>query len=126
MESETYIPGVCNITPTGATRRRQGGIAAAIISVALAAYLFLFHFPPAYRLLLFFPVTAAAISLLQAHFHFCVAYGFSGTFKVLASAGKTESVQTAEFRRIDRRKAAAIIGGGMLVGLTVALIAYFA
>ena len=120
-----YIPGVCNIGPAEIKRRKQSGWLGLVLTVALGAVFIWFDTPSILWLTLFLPATASATGFLQAYMHFCAHFGLSGLFNFdKDKVGKTDSVQQAEFRAKDRRKAWQITIHSMLIGLAVALIAY--
>lgn len=56
--------------------------------------------------------------------HFCAYFGFASLFN-FGDVGKTDSVQQAEFRVKDRRKAWQIVMHSVLIGIAVAILAYF-
>lgn len=65
----------------------------------------------------------SATGFLQAYMHFCAYFGFASLFN-FGDVGKTDSVQQAEFRAQDRRRAWQIVIYSILVGATVAFLAY--
>ena len=120
-----YIPGVCNIGPDEIKMRKKFGWISTGISVILFLFFLIFHTSPSYRLIIFLPIMSAAIGFLQAYFHFCVAFGFSGIYNVLKPAGQTETVVQMEFRKQDRQKAIKITVLAVLVGVIVTGVIYF-
>lgn len=123
--ANVYQPGVCNIGPAEIRQRRMSGwIGAAVTVVAVAAFL-VFHVPAPFRLLAGLPAILAATGFLQAALHFCVNFGMRGLFNVDKDLGDTESVMEADFRRADQRKAVQIIVFSVLIGIAVAVIAFF-
>jgi hypothetical protein len=121
MTGQKYIPGVCNIGPAERARRRQSGLLAAAVTIALLMILMAIHTPTSWRLLIFLPATAAASGYLQSAFHFCAGFGMRGLYNVVNSAGITNDVQSEEFRRKDRSKALTIVAYSALVGAAVAV-----
>jgi hypothetical protein len=120
--SPTYVPGVCNIGKSGVTFRQVVGWAGLVATLGLAAFLFVSKVDPVWRLMLFIPAFSSALGFLQARQRFCVNYGLMGLFKV----GKDEgSVPDAESRRKDRATSLRIIGLALLIGIVVAVGAYF-
>ncbi len=118
-----YIPGVCNIGTAEIKKRKQAGwigLAATIVLWGLLIYL---NVAPAWRLLLFFPAMMSAIGFLQAYMHFCAYYGFTALFNY-GDFGKKDTIQQAEFRVQDRRKAWQIVIYSVLIGIAVALLSY--
>jgi len=81
--------------------------------------------PAAWQLLLFIPASMAASGFLQAYMHFCAGFGSRGLFNFGPKAGKTETVMQAEFRAKDRKKALQILALSLIIGVVVAIIAYF-
>lgn len=119
-----YIPGVCNIGPAEIKRRQQAGWAALIATVALWLLLIILDAPAPWRLLLFFPASFAALGFLQARLRFCAGFGMQGLRNFGPQAGKTDTVEQAEYRRKDRQKAIQIGLYAALMGLVVALAAF--
>lgn len=65
----------------------------------------------------------SATGFLQAYMHFCAYFGFASLFN-FGDVGKTDSVQQAEFRAKDKKKAWRIVIYSVLIGLVVAIIAF--
>lgn len=122
MTNPEYIPGVCNIGPAERARRRQSGIIGALVALALLAGLLIIHAPAPWRLLVFLPAAAAASGFLQDAFHFCAGFGLSGLYNVARSAGETDNVTSAEFRRKDKAKALNILGLSIVIGAAIAVL----
>jgi len=120
---DKYIPGVCNIGPAEIKKRKQAGWMGLIATVLLWVVFVWFGVAPAWRLLLFFPAMMSATGFLQAYMHFCAYFGFASLFN-FGDVGKTDSVQQAEFRVKDRKKAWQIVIYSVLVGAAVAFLAY--
>lgn len=118
-----YIPGVCNIGPEEIKKRKQSGWIGLIATIALWAIFIWFDIPSIWRLTLFFPAMMSATGFLQAYMHFCVYFGFANLFN-LGNVGETDSVDQAEFRAQDRKKAWQIVIYSILVGLLVAFLGY--
>jgi hypothetical protein len=76
-------------------------------------------------LLLFFPASLAASGFLQASMHFCAGFGSRGLFNFGDKVGMTETVIQKEFRAKDQKKARQILGLSILIGVAVAVLAYF-
>lgn len=119
-----YIPGVCNIGPAEIKKRKQSGWLGLIVTAVLWALFIWFNTPPVWRLVLFFPTMMSATGFLQAYMHFCAYFGFANLFN-FGDVGKTDSVMQAEFRAKDRRKAWQIIVYSAVIGIVVAVIAYY-
>jgi len=120
-----YIPGVCNIGPAERARRIRGGWAGLIVTLVLEGLFVIFHVGAAWRLILILPAMVGATGFLQAAFHFCAAFGFSGVFNFTPDVGKTDTVEQSESRRKDRAKALQIVFVAVLIGIVVALLGYF-
>jgi hypothetical protein len=118
-----YIPGVCNIGDEEIKMRKRSGWIGLIITVVLWAAFIWFDIPSIWRLTLFLPVMMSATGFLQAYMHFCAYFGFASLFN-FGNVGKTDSVQQAEFRTQDRRRAWQIVIYSILIGLVASLLAY--
>ena len=124
VQKSEYIPGVCNIGPAEIRARRMAGWMGLGATILLWILFFVFRVPAAWRLLLFFPATMSAVGFLQAAMHFCAAFGVMGVFNFGPNVGKTDTVEQAEFRRIDRQKALTILLYSGLIGIAVAAAGY--
>lgn len=120
-----YVPGVCNIGPAEVKKRRDIGVIWIIVSAALLGILLVFHANPFLRLLIFFPLTISFSGFYQAYFHFCAGFGMSGLYNVAKSAGNTDTVAEADFRRKDKKKAQQIFTLSIVTGIIVAIVSYF-
>ncbi len=126
MQKENrYIPGVCNIGNGEIKKRKLAGWAGLVITVLLCGSLVYSDAPRVLRLAVFIPATVAAIGFLQARFHFCAYFGMRGVYNFTYEIGVTEAVEEAEFRTLDRRKARRVIIYSVIIGMVVALIAYY-
>jgi hypothetical protein len=122
---QEYIPGVCNIGKAEMRKRFVIGRNATIACLVFFGICVAFRIAPPWRLLLFFPATVAAIGFLQYAMHFCARFGLGGVFNFGPNVGRTDTIEQAEFRRQDRRKALEIIGLSLLIGAVVTAAAYF-
>ena len=120
----SYVPGICNIGKAEIKMRRALGWLGAVLCVALWIAFAVLEVAPAWRLTLFLPAFLAAMGHLQAAWHFCAKFGLGGVFNFGPSIGQTDTVEQAEFRRQDRRRALQIIGLSTLIGIVVAAAAY--
>jgi len=120
---DKYIPGVCNIGHEEIKKRKQAGWMGLIATALLWAAFIWFDISSIWRLTLFFPAMMSATGFLQAYMHFCAYFGFASLFN-FGDVGKTDSVQQAEFRAKDRRRAWQIIIYSVLVGVIAAFLAY--
>lgn len=120
-----YIPGVCNIGPTEIRMRKMSGIFGLGVTVIMFGLFYVVDVDPLLRLAIFLPAVLAASGFLQAQLHFCARFGMSGLFNFSDDIRKHESIDQAEYRRKDQRKAIAIIAGSAAMALAVALVAYW-
>jgi hypothetical protein len=115
--STEYRAGACNIGPAEIAARRRSGYVGLAVAAGLAVALVALDAPSAARWLVAVPLAGGATGLLQARFRFCAAYGFAG-MRSLRALGAAERVEDAADRRADRRRALAISGAGLAIGLT--------
>ena len=126
METQNkYIPGVCNIGDEEIKKRRRSGWGGLITTIILWGLFIWFNIPHIWRLTLFIPAMMSATGFLQAYMHFCAYFGFASLFN-FGDVGKTDSVQQAEFRAKDKKKAWRIVIYSVLIGVAISLIAYIA
>ena len=118
---QEYIPGICNIGPAEINKRRQSGWLGLGATILLWIVLGVFRVPAIWRLLLFFPAAMSATGFLQAVLHFCAGFGMLGVFNFCSEVGKTETVEQAEFRHKDQRKALQIILYSVIIGIAIAI-----
>mgnify|MGYP001766258656 CR=1 FL=1 len=118
-----YIPGVCNIGDEEIKKRKQAGWGGLIATIVLWGLFIWFNTPQIWRLTLFFPAMMSAMGFLQAYMHFCAYFGFASLFN-FGDVGTTDSIQQAEFRAKDKKKAWQIVMYSVLIGLAVAIIAF--
>jgi archaellum biogenesis protein FlaJ (TadC family) len=117
--TNTYVPGVCNIGPEEIKMRVHAGLGALGIAVLLLAALIGLHLSPILRIFIFLPVFVSSLGFLQAAFHFCVAFGMQGVYNIMNPVGKTESVSQQEFRRQDQKKVVEIFVYAISISLLV-------
>jgi len=118
---QEYIPGVCNIGPAEINKRRQSGWFGLGATILLWVAFWVFRVPAIWRLLLFFPAAMSATGFLQAALHFCAGFGMLGVFNFGSEVGKTETIEQAEFRHKDKRKALLIIFYSVMIGIAAAI-----
>jgi hypothetical protein len=118
---QEYIPGICNIGPAEINKRRQSGWLGLGATILLWIVFWVFRVPAIWRLLLFFPAVLGATGFLQAVLHFCAGFGMLGVFNFGSEVGKTETVEQAEFRHKDQRKALQIILYSVIIGIAIAI-----
>lgn len=122
-QTAVYQPGVCNIGPAEIRKRRASGWVGLAVAVGFLVLAFALGWAAPWRLLVALPVFLSAQGFLQAAFHFCVGFATRGLYN-FGELGAEESVQDAEFRRKDQRKAALISLLAFAIAAVVALIAY--
>lgn len=118
-----YIPGVCNIGTAEIKKRRYVGFIGLIATLILWMLFIWFDTPHIWRLTLFFTAMLSTTGFLQAYMHFCVYFGFASIFN-FGEPGKFDSVEQAEFRAKDRKKAWQIIIISTLISATIATLGY--
>jgi hypothetical protein len=123
MESLSYIPGTCNIGPQERVLRRMVGYVCVGFFIALFLVFDFTHAPFHLRLVLLLPAFIGSVGFIQDAMHFCVNYGFRGLFNLTQAAGKSETVDQAEFRRMDQEKAVEILCLSLVAAL---VLTYFA
>jgi hypothetical protein len=123
--TSNYIPGVCNIGPAEIRKRRQAGWFGLGATILLWAAFAIFRVSAPWRLFLFLPAALGATGFLQAALHFCAGFGMRGIFNFGSEVGKTETVEQAEFRLKDRRKANLIGLYSILIGAAIAIAGFF-
>lgn len=118
-----YVPGVCNIGPAEISKRKQAGWIGLVATLALWALLMWLDAPAVWRLTIGIPATMSAIGFLQAYTRFCAYFGFASLFN-FGDIGSSDTVEQAEFRAKDRRKAWRIVLYSLLIGAVVAVAGY--
>ena len=121
--TQVYTPGVCNIGPAERRMRRLSGILGAAVTIALFTFFIATSADWAWRLVLVFPATMAALGFLQDRLHFCAGFGLKGIFNVMNSVGVTDNIEIEAFRQQDRRMAIRIVLWSFAIGLAVTAIA---
>lgn len=124
-KNDRYIPGVCNIGPAEIRMRRASGIFGLGVTIIMFLLFYIVAVDPLVRLLIFIPAALAASGFLQAQLHFCAKFGMSGLFNFGEDIRKQESIDQADFRRKDQRKAITIIAGSAAIAFGIALVAYW-
>ena len=122
-KAAVYQPGVCNIGPAEIRRRRMSGYAGLAVAVVFLVVAFALGWAAPWRLLVALPVFLSAQGFLQAAFHFCVGFASRGLYN-FGDLGSEETVQDAEFRRKDQRKALLISLLAFAIAAVVAVVAY--
>lgn len=123
--TSSYQPGVCNIGPAEIRRRRQIGYLGLAGAVALAILLLAVDAPTWTRLALAIPVAGALEGFIQARERFCAGFAMAGV-QNFGELGTQTTIEDAEAVAADRRKAmrihATAIAGGLIAGVTFALL----
>ena len=119
------VPGVCNIGRSEIRRRKQTGWFRLIATVIIYIPLVYLAVPRLWRPVTFIPATVAAIGFLQARMHFCAYFGMCCVFNFGTEVGKTDTVEQAEFRAMDRKRAQQTIAYSVVIGAAVAIVAYY-
>jgi len=122
-QTAVYQPGVCNIGPAEIRKRRISGYWGLGVAVVFLVAAFALGWAAPWRLLVALPVFLAAQGFLQAAFHFCVGFATRGLYN-FGDLGREESVQDAEFRRKDQRKALLISLLAFAIAAVVAVVAW--
>ena len=122
--STTYIPGVCNIGPAEIRLRKLTGVVGLSATILWFAVLMVGDLPTPVRLTIFIPATAGAVGYLQTWFRFCVRFGVTGLFNMGKTIETRESIEQAEYRKKDQRKALFIAGLSALIGVVVTFIVF--
>ena len=118
-----YVPGVCNIGSAEIGRKRVGGTAALLATLAFWVVLLAIDAAPGWHLLLFFPAFAAAVGLGQAIRHFCIYFGFAAMFN-FGRLGDERAVTTRAAIAADHRAALRLLGVSAIIAAGVALLAF--
>ena len=125
MATSQYIPGVCNIGEKEIEARKRIGWISLVVTLVLWAVLDYLKISPYWKILVFIPASMSATGFIQGFSQFCAGFGLKGVFNFSDELSKTDSVAQAEFREQDRKKAQMIFGQSVLVGVLVALIAFY-
>ena len=120
--TNTYIPGVCNIGKEETNKRKQVGIAGLILTILTYSLFVYFEVAKGVSFLIFIPAVISAVGLIQARMHFCVYYGLAEIFN-FDSLGKSSKVENAESVKKDKKRARSIIYSAILIGIVIGLIA---
>ncbi len=122
MTMNEYVPGVCNIGAAEIRARRNVGLLALTVTIIALVVFLVLPISPLWRLLLIIPAGGAAIGFLQAGMHFCAGFALRGVFNFGSDTRHTDTVEQAEYRRADQRKAILIFGLSLIIGIVFALL----
>lgn len=125
MTPSEYVPGVCNIGRAEIALRKRIGWQGLALTLVLWGLLEYFAAGSLWFLVLFLPSFVASVGFIQAKMHFCAAFGMRSVLNFGPEVGKTDTVLQVEFRDRDRKKAIQIIGYSALVGVLVAVAAWY-
>ena len=101
----------------------MSGYLGLVIAAVFLILAFALGWAAPWRLLVALPVFLAAQGFLQAAFHFCVGFASRGLYN-FGALGSEETVDQAEFRRKDQRKALLISLLAFAIAAVVAIVAY--
>src|SRR5688572_990818 len=121
--SNTYIPGNCNLGSEEVKRRFRIGYFGLIVSVFLIIALYLLNAPREWRLLLFIPAFYSLSGFIQAKNKFCYIYGFKNVFSLKGKRNFTR-VTNLESKIQDRRKAFWIVTITLILSALVTMLFY--
>jgi hypothetical protein len=121
---QTYIPGVCNIGEAEIDARKRIGWIGLAVTIVVWILLDLLKVAPWLKLIIFLPAAMSATGFIQGFSHFCAGFGMRGVFNFGDTLNKTDTVEQAEFRAQDKKKARAIFLYSILAGIIVAAVAY--
>ncbi len=124
MQTQKYVPGVCNIGKSEIARRQAAGWIGLALTLVLFGVLAFIDTPRSWRLLIFIPAMMAAIGFFQARMRFCAYFGIRGVYN-FEDVGKTGSVLELEFREKDRRRAWQIIIYSIIAAVLITTLAYY-
>jgi hypothetical protein len=119
-----YIPGVCYNRKEERKARMNWPIGMFLLFVAIVVLLQILSANHIWRLLVFFPVAAFAITFQQVYFGFFVAYGSKGLYN-FAALGKPSQTTNEGYLQKDRAKVQRMIITGITAGTLVAVLYYF-
>ena len=122
MNTNNYIPGVCNIGKEEINKRKRAGILGLILTVLTYSLFIYFEVSKEIRFLTFIPAIISTVGFLQARMRFCAYYGLAEMFN-FDSLGKSNKVDNNEFVRKDKKRARQIIYYSVLIGIVVGLLA---
>ena len=120
---QDYIPGVCNIGKEERKARMNWPIGMLVLFVAIVVLLQVLSANHIWRLVVFFPVAAFAITFQQVYFGFCVAYGSKGLYN-FAALGKPSQTTNEDYLQKDRAKVQRMIITGIATGILAAVLYY--
>ena len=109
----------CNIGPAEIARRRRVAVVLTIMTAGLAVALVAMAAPHLVRAVIWAPAAAAGVTWLQVTNRFCVRFGAAGV-ENFGPLGAERPVSPAH-QAADRRRAAILVGQGVLAGLLATL-----
>jgi hypothetical protein len=121
--AEGYVPGVCNIGPWEARRRRAMGVAGLAIAAVVLVALVAVDAPRVARLLVLLPAWGGAFSMLQARRRFCGAYAVRRISNFGDVLGTARGVTDDAAHRADMAAVVRLTRDSFLIGLALTVIA---
>jgi hypothetical protein len=121
-ESNTYIPGVCNINYAEIRKRRNIGLTGLAALLALLGVLFILKAPGIIWGLTFVPAFLMTTGFLQAKNKFCVGYAAAG---MRHTGDKAEKVDDREAINKDKQRARSMNLQAVLIALVISILAVF-
>jgi hypothetical protein len=123
-----YAPGKCNIGARGRAIRLATGLGIIVVFIGVGV-LALGSVSPVFRLLLFIPFYVGLLAALEGTMSFCVLHASRGAYDLHEPSGMAfgksttkMTVESEEWKKLDRRKARvmileAVLGALVLAGL---------
>jgi hypothetical protein len=103
-ESQSYIPGMCNINKAEVAYRKKAMWLGIGVSAVLLIVLVALSAPVLTRLILFVPTYVATIGYLQVKNKFCVAYGSSGKQNASEGSDSASTIEDEAALAADKKK----------------------
>ena len=113
MNSDTYIPGACNIGKGEIRRRQTVALIGAVLTLTSVIGFLSTHETATTRVSIFIPLAITSIGWVQSRKKFCLAYGFMGTFN-FGKLGSISKVADPISKAADRKTALLILGQALL------------
>ena len=124
QSNDEYIPGKCNLGLQEIQSRKRKALIGFLISTLTITGLQFFHFHPAWRFIVFFPLSYAILCSFQAQQKFCVAFGIKGIFN-FEEMRKSTIIKNTENKKKDNIKAWQIIFKSFFLAFIIVTIYFF-
>lgn len=124
MNTENYIPGVCNIGPEEITRRRRIGYAGLALCFLWIATVEGFDLQTGYRFFLIIPAAVMFFGFFQARQKFCFRYAITGVHR-FQRVHQVTKVEVPDFLKQDRRTAWILLAKVLVSAAALTLLYYF-